>query len=271
MNMSQPLFSRQIAALERDLGTQLVERNSRNVALTPAGQRFLVDARAVLAKFDATCRDARLVAEGKTGELRLGFMMHAARGIVPRLVRRYVEMCPNVRLVLEENTSADIGEMLREGKLDAAITLDAPLAPPLVALPLLQDSLRLIVPAGHALARRKRVAQKDLAGEALIAAPASVVPTLRVAIMAYCESGWRPAAHHAGAAPAAHHHSPGGGRLGHRTGAGVPVWRSDSGGDLPAFDRRAELAVVLVVPVTSGNPALVPLVALVKDNKRWRF
>jgi DNA-binding transcriptional LysR family regulator len=266
VNMSQPPFSRQIAALERDLGARLVERNSRNVALTPAGQRFLADARAVLAKFDAACRDARLVAEGKTGELRLGFMMHAAQGIVPKLVRRYVEACPDVRLVLEENTPADIGEMLREGKLDAAITFDGPLAPPLMALPLLQDRLRLVVPAGHALATRKRAGPKDLAGENMIVAPASVVPTLRTAIMAYCESGsFRP---RIVLEP----------RLQHTIirlvaeGLGVAMVPGSLCGELtpgvaslPLLGAPA-LSVVLVVPSASGNPAVAPLVALVNER-----
>lgn len=264
VNMSQPPFSRQIAALERDLGARLVERNSRNVALTPAGQRFLADARAVLAKFDAACRDARLVAEGKTGELRLGFMMHAAQGVVPKLVRRYVEACPDVRLVLEENTPADIGEMLREGKLDAAITFDGPLAPPLMAMPLLQDRLRLVVPAGHALATRKRAGPKDLAGEDLIVAPASVVPTLRAAITAYCESG--------GVRPRIVLEP----RLQNTIirlvaeGLGVALVPASLCGELmpgvvslPLL-RAPELSVVLALPEMPTNPAVVPLVGLVQ-------
>ncbi|VGO07598.1 LysR family transcriptional regulator STM3121 [plant metagenome] len=266
VNMSQPPFSRQIAALERELGATLVARNSRNVALTPAGQRFLADARAVLAKFDAACRDARLVAEGKTGELRLGFMMHAAQGVVPKLVRRYVALRPDVRLVLEENTPADIDGMLREGKLDAAITFDAPLPPGLAALPLLRDRLRLIVPSGHALAGRKRVGPKDLAGEDLIAAPAAAVPTLRAAILAYCQSG---------GVPPRIILEP---RLQHTIislvaeGLGIALVPASLCSELAPgvtslpLQGAPELLVVLAVQAASGNPAVAPLVALVKGQ-----
>ena len=67
--LSKAPLSRQIAALERDLGALLLERHSRRVALTAAGQRFLGDARATLAAFDQACRNAKLAAHGDLGQL----------------------------------------------------------------------------------------------------------------------------------------------------------------------------------------------------------
>lgn len=185
MNMSQPPFSRQIAGIEQELGVKLVERNSRRVSLTPAGVRFLEDSRAVLTQFAVACRDAQLVASGMKGELRLGFTMHAAHGVVPKLVRLYSEVRPDVRLILAETLPAAIDEMLLEGKLDAAVTYSSRAAH-LNSIPLARDRLCLIAPAGHALAARKVVGPGDLAGQSLIAAPGTVVPTLRNAIWDYC-------------------------------------------------------------------------------------
>lgn len=185
MNMSQPPFSRQIAGIEQELGVKLVERNSRRVSLTPAGVRFLEDSRAVLTQFAAACRDAQLVASGMKGELRLGFTMHAAHGVVPKLVRLYSEVRPDVRLILAETLPAAIDEMLLEGKLDAAVTYGERAAH-LKSIPLARDRLCLICPADHALAARKLVGPGDLAGQSLIAAPATVAPTLRSAIWDYC-------------------------------------------------------------------------------------
>jgi DNA-binding transcriptional LysR family regulator len=186
MNMSQPPFSRQIAAIEKTLGVKLFERNSRNVALTPAGKHFLEDCRRVLAGFEAACRDVRLVASGMKGELRLAFMMHAAHGVVPSLVRRYAQSRPDIRLILEERIPTDIDEQLIEGRLDAAVTFGLVHAPHLRTALLARDRLQLIAPAGHRLAQCREVGPKDLAGERLIAAPASVAPTLRSAIGIYC-------------------------------------------------------------------------------------
>ncbi|WP_337268685.1 LysR family transcriptional regulator [Oryzifoliimicrobium ureilyticus] len=189
MHMSQPPFSRQIAALEQKLGVALVERNSRHVALTAAGRHFLEDCRAVLSGFEAACRDVKLVAEGMKGELKLGFMMHAAHSTVPALVRGYAQARPDVRLVLEERIPTDIEDMLVEGKLDAAVTFGGSPAPHLKIVRLARDRLRLVAPLNHRLADLEIVAPADLAGQAIIAAPASVTPILRSAISSYCAAG----------------------------------------------------------------------------------
>jgi len=267
MNMSQPPFSRQIAGIESELGVKLVERNSRNVSLTPAGKRFLEDSRGVLAQFDAACRDAQLVASGMKGELRLGFTMHAAHGTVPKLVRRYSEARPHVRLILEETIPTAIDEMLVDGKLDAAVTF-APHGVQLNSVSLARDRLSLIVPAGHPLAARKIVGAADLAGHSLIAAPATVAPTLRNAISDY---------HLAAGVVPSFIYEP---RLQHTIvqlvaeGLGIALVPETvcstlaegvvavSLRDPPAFD------IVLVTPAVSSNPAVAPLVEVARRLRR---
>jgi DNA-binding transcriptional LysR family regulator len=189
MNISQPPFSRQIAAIEKTLGVRLVERNSRNVVLTAAGRHFLADCRTVLAGFEAACRDVQLVASGVKGELKLGFTMYAAQGVVPKLVRLFSDTVPDVRLILEERLPSDIDELLVAGRLDAAVTLGTVAASHLQTMLLARDRLRLIVHADHPLAAAEQVGPQALAGERLIAAPAAVVPTLRSAIGGYCAAG----------------------------------------------------------------------------------
>lgn len=206
MNMSQPPFSRQIAAIEQSLGVKLFERSSRAVSLTPAGRHFAEDCRRVLAGFEAACRDVRLVADGMKGELKLGFTMYSAQSVVPALVRRYAEFRPDVRLVLEERIPTDLDDMLVEGRLDAAVTFGAGshnvshgpsglgrlhggTLPHLQTVPLARDRLCLVVPDNHPLARRDDIGPGDLDGERLIAAPATVAPVLRAAITSYCATG----------------------------------------------------------------------------------
>lgn len=185
LNMTQPPFSRQIANLERDLGVTLVNRTSRQVHLTAAGARFLEDSRAVLAQFEIACRDARLVAKGMTGELRLGFMMHAAHRIVPQMVSRYGAIRPDVRLSLSETTPAEIEQKLLSRDLDAAITFADPSNSQIDSHTFLQDRLCLVMPPSHGLAALRSVGPEDLGQEDLIAASAAVAPTLRAAITGY--------------------------------------------------------------------------------------
>lgn len=266
-NMSQPAFSRRIAELERDLGAKLVERTSRNAALTPAGARFLADSRDVLARFDAACRDARLVAMGEKGELRLGFMMHAAHRLVPQLVRRFAEARPDVRLHLEETTPGEIAARLRSGELDAAVTFRGEDDPALETVLLLHDTLQLACPEGHPLAAQRVVHPPLPAGEALIAAPASVVAPLRAAIERWCVKD-------GGHAPRVVLEP----RLQHTilrmvaAGLGVALVPGSICDDpIPGVQTRPvlfspRLAVVLQAPRRSGNPAVAPLMALAREE-----
>lgn len=193
MNMTQPPFSRQIANLERDLGVKLVERNSRHVTLTPAGERFLQDSRNVLASFDNACRDARLVADGQKGQLRLGFMMHAAQSIVPRIVRHYVEIRPDISLSLVETTPSKIEHQLLNGELDAGITFSSREMAQLDETPIYTDRLCAVLSANHPLADRPLIGPEALSEEWLIAAPADILPVLRRSITDYfLDAGYVP-------------------------------------------------------------------------------
>jgi DNA-binding transcriptional LysR family regulator len=264
MHMSQPPFSRQIAAIERELGARLVERTTRNVALTPAGRRFLDDSRAVLAAFDDALRDARLVAGGMKGELRLGFMMHAGQGVVPRLVRRYTEERPEIRLILEETVPFAIEPMLLDGRLDAAVSFLGHPTPHIEAIPIYRDRLCLIAPPGHALAARDRITAADLANQPLITAPATVAPTVRDAIAAWCATGGivpnfalEPRLQQTIISLVAE-------------GLGIALIPESLTATLPPglvarpLEQSPELPVALLIPTHTTNPAVAPLADLAR-------
>lgn len=189
LHLSQPPLSRQIAALEADLGVRLLERNSRQAALTHAGRRFLEDARAVLASFDEACRNARLAERGELGELSIGFMMHAAHSVLPGLARRYMAAHPQVRLELREVVPTSLADAVLTGRFDAGIMFYPGPLRGLETREIHRERLCLAVHATHPLARRALVHARDLAGEPLIAAPAEVAPILREEIAAYCRTG----------------------------------------------------------------------------------
>ena len=182
LHVTQPPLSRQIAALERALGVALFERDSRHVRLTPAGQRFRDDARAVLLSLQQACQAARQIDAGEQGELKVGFMMHAAHSSVPPLARRFMAACPQVQLRLREALPVALLDGVLSGELDAGIGFAPASRRGLEMQPLLQEPLCVVVPLGHRLARRRQVAVAALADEGLITAPAEVVPTLREAI-----------------------------------------------------------------------------------------
>jgi DNA-binding transcriptional LysR family regulator len=191
LHISQPPLTRAIAALERDLGAKLLARNSRRAELTPAGRRFLEDARHALATFDQACRNARLVERGELGALSVGFMMHAAHTVLPRLTRRFMERFPQVHVELREMLPEQLPDAVLTGRFDAAITFDPGPIRGLSMRRIFEEPLCLAVPRGHRLAEKEIVAAEDLDGEPLIATPPDVAPTLRDAVVRYCRANGR--------------------------------------------------------------------------------
>ena len=182
LNVTQPPLSRQLAALEHELGVRLLERNSRQVSLTRAGEGFLADTHGVLAALDRACANARLADAGELGQLTIGFMMHAAYGPVPALTRRFLAGFPQVQLHLREVLPALLAGGVLDGSFDAGIGFSPGPVRGLEALPLHREPLCLALPAGHALCADGPATPAMLLDQPLIAAPAEVVPTLRRAI-----------------------------------------------------------------------------------------
>ena len=187
LHLTQPPLSRQIAALEKELGVCLLERHSRHATLTRAGQRFLEDARAALAAFDQACRNAKLADRGELGELSIGFMMHAAYTVLPNLARRYMAAYPGVEVKLREVIPTSLADDVLAGRFDAGIMF-VPNPDPRPGDP--RDLSRDIMPRGPPQPCACRAARwsvpRDLDGQQLIATPMDVAPTLREAIAEYC-------------------------------------------------------------------------------------
>lgn len=182
LHVSQPPVSRQVAALEKELGVKLIDRHTRQARLTPAGERFRDDARAVLAAVDQACRNARLMDAGELGDLRIGFMMHAAYSSIPPLARRYVAAHPQVNLQLRESLPLDLVQGVIDGEFDAGVGFSPGPLRGLSMWPIHEEALCLAVPAQHPLAAGDVVSVEALADEPLITVPMDVAPTLRQAI-----------------------------------------------------------------------------------------
>jgi DNA-binding transcriptional LysR family regulator len=168
MNMSQGPFSRQVQILERILDVQLLERTSRSVKLTPAGQSFLPEARHILQLLDNATLLAKRIALGKTGSLKIGFTAMTAVGILPRLVAGFREAFPHAELILQEANSADQLRKLHSSEIDIAIV--RPPLPPMAlqSLCLSTESLVAAIPVSHALSKKSKLTLKDFAGEPFI-------------------------------------------------------------------------------------------------------
>lgn len=186
--MSQPPLSRQIAALERDLGTALLERTPKGVTLTAAGERLLADAKDVLLRAEQAKRNAVAVGQGEAGRLTVGFTMCAAYSVVPQLVRSFKKAFPRVDLQLREMMPSTMTRDLGDGAIDAAISFPDDEAKPFAMRSLTREPLDLVLPDRHPLARAKSVAVERLADELFLIVPRHQVVVLHDGIVQRCQA-----------------------------------------------------------------------------------
>jgi DNA-binding transcriptional LysR family regulator len=177
LHISQPPLSQQIAALEAELGCRLLERTRRRVELTPAGEAFLRDARAMLAELDVAVSTARAIDAGQAGVLRVGFVGSALLSIVPAAVQRFRRARPDVEIELRERSTVEALRSLGTGVVDVGLV-----RPPIEA----DDTLRAeivmrertiaAIPAGHELAALRRIPLGRLAAAPLVLFPRRQAP-----------------------------------------------------------------------------------------------
>jgi len=193
LGMAQPPLSQQIRQLEQEVGTPLFDRTGRGVVLNDAGHAFLVCAQDILQRAQAAVQTAQRAARGEVGELTLGFTESASfNSVVTELIRQYRQQYPDVEMTLSQGDSESLVAQLREGTIDAAFVrppfaLDGGLAfPQLAFTQLAEEPLVVALPLGHALARRKRLAPKDLTQERFILYSRKSGYGLSADIMAAC-------------------------------------------------------------------------------------
>ncbi|MEO8143560.1 MAG: LysR family transcriptional regulator [Betaproteobacteria bacterium] len=178
LHMSQPPLSRSIRDLELRLGATLLARTRRKVELTPEGDRFLEEARRLLAQLEHVVLEVGRMAAGG-GRLRLGFVSLADYGVLPNLLKTYKAARPGVALALREMLSPDQAAALAAGELDFGLLLPPVAGADLEHIVVQRERFVVALPSRHRLARlRGPVAMKVLASEAFVMAPREIAPGL---------------------------------------------------------------------------------------------
>jgi len=170
LGISQPGLSTSVRALERDAGMQLLERTTRQVLVTPAGQVVLDSARRVLGEITDLRRSLAGLSGLSSGRLALGTVQTFTSVDVPDLIADLHRRHPGVQVTLHEGPTADLLERVRTGGLDVAfVALDrAPLHEGLVVVQRYEEAITVIVAPGHPLAGRSRIRLTGLADEVFV-------------------------------------------------------------------------------------------------------
>jgi DNA-binding transcriptional LysR family regulator len=155
MHLSQSALSTLIGRLEDALGTRLFDRTTRAVALTAAGEVLASHADELLASLERTVAAVQDIAAVRRGRVALAALPSLAAGVIPSLFRTYGERYPDITLSLVDTLSEPAFELVREGRVDFALTAANPAYTDLDYVPLTTDVFVLLVARKHPLSRGK--------------------------------------------------------------------------------------------------------------------
>src|SRR6201995_5669317 len=164
LHIAQPVLSRQIRALEHDVGTPLFTRDSHGVALTHAGRQLLTDAGPLLASADAVRRRVT-VAAGGSQRLMVGF--RAGITVTPA-VRLFADRHPDILVDMQRIEWDDQAPMLLDGRIDVGYVRLPIDEAGLRVIPLYTEPRVAVLPSGHRLAGKEQVTQAALPNEPLV-------------------------------------------------------------------------------------------------------
>ncbi|WP_436493555.1 LysR substrate-binding domain-containing protein [Actinokineospora sp. HUAS TT18] len=162
LGVSQPTLSAGLSGCEEALGSRLVERTTRKVMITRAGERLLPHAKAVLAAVDSLVSESDSVRAPFSGTVRLGFIPTVAPYLLPVVLRGLAQAFPALTVEVHEERTAALSEGLQSGRIDAAV-LAVPVGSRGVAVdPLYDEDFVLVAPRGHSLSTRDSVDAAEL-------------------------------------------------------------------------------------------------------------
>ncbi|MCK9509747.1 MAG: LysR substrate-binding domain-containing protein [Pigmentiphaga sp.] len=166
--VSQPTLSVAIRKLEEELGVVLFERGGNEISITPIGERIIVQAQKVLEESANLKEIARQGHDPLSGPLRLGVIYTVGPYLLPRLMPLLIERVPQMPLLLQENFTHRLLELLRQGELDCAI-MALPLADSGLAVePLYDEPFVVAVPRHHPWAERESVTADELKEQTML-------------------------------------------------------------------------------------------------------
>jgi LysR family hydrogen peroxide-inducible transcriptional activator len=166
--VSQPTLSVAIKKLEEELDVKLFERGANEVSVTPLGEEIVRQAQSVIEQAMSIKEIAKRGKDPVSGPLRLGVIYTIGPYLLPDLVRAAIERVPQMPLMLQENFTVKLLDMLRTGELDCAILAEPFPEAGLAVAPLYDEPFLVAVPATHPLAKRQQISAEELKKETML-------------------------------------------------------------------------------------------------------
>ncbi|WP_242025973.1 MULTISPECIES: LysR family transcriptional regulator [unclassified Anabaena] len=197
LEIDQGFLSKQIKWLEKKIGFQIFDRHQRPLKLTDAGNEFLQTARQILHQIEQSIELGQRLNRGEKGRLIIGINTSIANSKLPDILRVFHNKFPEVELVLQELASYEQIEKLRTRQIDLGFfhvhNIQNNNDNVLTFIPVLQESLVIVLPENHRFARRTSISLAALANEEFILPPHNLLYNLREQINDLClDAGFQP-------------------------------------------------------------------------------
>lgn len=166
--ISQPTLSVSIKKLEEELDIKLFERSANEVTVTPLGEEIVRQAQSVLEQAAVIKEIAKRGKDPLSGPLRLGVIYTIGPYLLPSLVREVIGRTPQMPLMLQENFTVKLLEMLRTGEIDCAILAEPFPDTGLAMAPLYDEPFLVAVPSNHPLAQREAISSEELKEQTML-------------------------------------------------------------------------------------------------------
>jgi len=166
--VSQPTLSVAVKKLEEELDVKIFERGGNEVSVTPLGEALVRQAQVVIEQAAAVKEIAKSGKDPLSGPLKLGIIYTIGPYLLPDLVRQAIERVPQMPLMLQENFTVKLLDMLRSGEIDCAIMAEPFPDAGLAVAPLYDEPFMVAVPKSHPLAKRKKVSSQELKQETML-------------------------------------------------------------------------------------------------------
>jgi LysR family hydrogen peroxide-inducible transcriptional activator len=163
--VSQPTLSVALQNLETDLGATLLERGKGQVTLSVLGREVVQQARRTLEEAQRVEMIAHAGKDPFNGVFRLGVIHTIAPYLLPDLITSMHKRTPEMKLYIEESMTSLLTEYLKQGSIDVAIIALPFAVPGIDTMALYDEAFRVVVPKGHAWAKRKRIAAAEIKGD----------------------------------------------------------------------------------------------------------
>jgi DNA-binding transcriptional LysR family regulator len=183
LHMAQPPLTRQIQALEEDIGAPLFVRTARGVTLTEAGNALLAEVPNLLSLTQRAKERALLASEGQSGRLDIGIFGSGVLDVIPRILARFHAQRPEVRIVLHSLNKGEQVQALRERRISVGFNRLVQPDVDLMVEEVLRESMTVALPAHHPLAKQEAVTIPDLSGYPLILYPRLPIAGLAQQVM----------------------------------------------------------------------------------------